>query len=141
MRPVFMEGTVKVNSCRPPGGPPMFQFPCPRPLPLPPPWPGGPPACTLLRRSVIISAACWALSGGPIIWAILSGVVPSSKPKVKHLCQRSECDFVFAFTLKCIWTYSPGLNWILTPVSFWIFLIISPFLPITIPTANLGTGT
>lgn len=35
----------------------------------------------------------------------------------------------------------PGLNWILTPVSFWIFLIISPFLPITIPTANRGTGT
>lgn len=35
----------------------------------------------------------------------------------------------------------PGLNWILTPVSFCIFLIISPFLPITIPTANRGTGT
>ena len=43
MRPVLMFGTVKVNSCRPPGGP-MFQFPCPRPRPLPPPCPGGPPA-------------------------------------------------------------------------------------------------
>lgn len=38
-------------------------------------------------------------------------------------------------------SHKPGLNWILTPASFWIFLIISPFLPITIPTANLGTET
>lgn len=37
--------------------------------------------------------------------------------------------------------HPPGLNWILTPASFWIFLIISPFLPITMPTANLGTAT
>lgn len=36
---------------------------------------------------------------------------------------------------------SSGLNWILTPASFWIFLIISPFLPMTIPTTNLGTDT
>lgn len=36
---------------------------------------------------------------------------------------------------------TPALNWIRTPASFWIFLIISPFLPITMPTANLGTGT
>lgn len=37
--------------------------------------------------------------------------------------------------------YQPGLNWILTPASFCIFFIISPFLPITIPTANRGIGT
>ena len=77
IRPVFMVGTVKVNSCRPPGGP-MFQFPCPRPRPLPPPCPGGPPAWTLLSKSEIISAACCAWSGGPMICAILSGVLPSS---------------------------------------------------------------
>lgn len=82
IRPVFMVGTVNVNSCRPPGGP-MFQLPWPRPRPRPPPCPGGPPAWTLLRRSDIISAACWAWSGGPIICAILSGELPSSGGKGK----------------------------------------------------------
>jgi hypothetical protein len=36
---------------------------------------------------------------------------------------------------------SPGLNCIRTPASFWIFLIISPFRPITTPTEWRGTGT
>lgn len=35
----------------------------------------------------------------------------------------------------------PCLNWILTPASFCIFFIISPFLPMMMPTANLGTTT
>lgn len=33
------------------------------------------------------------------------------------------------------------MNWMRTPASFWIFLIISPLRPMTMPTANLGTGT
>lgn len=35
----------------------------------------------------------------------------------------------------------PCLNWIRTPASFWIFLIISPLRPMTTPTECRGTGT
>lgn len=41
----------------------------------------------------------------------------------------------------CQESFLPCLNWILTPASFCIFLIISPFLPMIMPTANLGTTT
>lgn len=75
-----------------------------------------------------------------MIWAILSGVVPSSGIKMNY---SSICNSVnFQLSDRNLRTcYKPGLNWILTPASFWIFLIISPFLPITIPTANRGIGT
>lgn len=98
------------------------------------------PTWTLRRRSVIISAACWHLSGGPVIWAILSGVVPSSgiKKSYSSICNSANLHLSHRNLGMC---YKPGLNWILTPASFWIFLIISPFLPITIPTANRGIGT
>lgn len=36
--------------------------------------------------------------------------------------------------------FLPGLNWTFAPVSDWIFLIISPPLPMTRPTAWRGTG-
>lgn len=54
-----------------------------------------------------------------------------SNPKLEHWSESNRSPS----------SHKPGLNWILTPASFWIFLIISPFLPITIPTANLGTET
>lgn len=75
-----------------------------------------------------------------MIWAILSGVVPSSGIKIKY---SSICNAVNLHSIhRNLWTYyQPGLNWILTPASFCIFFIISPFLPITIPTANRGIGT
>lgn len=40
---------------------------------------------------------------------------------------------------RSIQEHSPGLNWIFTPASLWIFLIISPFRPITTPTEWRGT--
>lgn len=44
INPVFPVGTIKLNSCNPPGGP-MFQLPWPLPLPRPPgPGPPGLPA-------------------------------------------------------------------------------------------------
>lgn len=41
--------------------------------------------------------------------------------------------------IKCLKS-SPGLNCIFTPASLWIFLIISPFRPITTPTEWRGTA-
>lgn len=57
-----------------------------------------------------------------------------------RLCIATSCLGTRVTHNTCM-AYTPGLNWILTPASFWIFLIISPFLPITIPTANRGTET
>lgn len=75
-----------------------------------------------------------------MIWAILSGVVPSSENKINY---SSICNSVNLHSIhRNLQTYyQPGLNWIRTPASFCIFFIISPFLPITIPTANRGIGT
>lgn len=43
------------------------------------PWPPSSLARILCSRSVMMEAACWHWSGGPIIWAIFSGPVPSSE--------------------------------------------------------------
>lgn len=73
-----------------------------------------------------------------------SGYMHSLCNPLMHSYKTSFRDYPFLLDLiasirSCL--ILPCLNWILTPASFWIFLIISPFLPMMMPTANLGTTT
>ncbi len=79
--------------------------------------------------------------------------------KLKHIIKCTTNTDSMSSSMRClassIWLMVPvsahilssGLSsrpcWNCTraPVSFWIFLIISPFLPITTPTADRGTAT
>ena len=75
------------------------------------PWRGGCCSCNFWRAiSEILSFAIWQASGVPLIEQ-----------------ERTS------------WVGSSVLNWILVFVSFWILEIFSPPLPITTPTAALGT--
>lgn len=155
----------------------VIHTPCPSSLTL-----------MLCSRSLMIWAACSQRSGGPLMWAILSGPVPSSVRQILRFlpnfvtqdlkqarcrlqCRLFSCHccpFNTRFlqvpdidkNLNVLFTQNitstnkwkmyecqqshhrllPCLNCILTPASFWIFLIISPLRPMTTPTECRGTG-